>query len=103
LPCLIRRAALEKAWGTGQDATNYTVSDLKAQVLDTRESTGKQVRSFQFAIERLRRRPDLAKLLIHKPGSLADETGRLEQLADVYRRGLDEVAQLIAGVEARPS
>lgn len=103
LPCLIRRAALDSAWGAGRDETVYTVPDLRVQALDTRESTGKQVRSFQYAIERLRGHPGLANLLIHKPGSLADEVARLDQLADVYRRGLDEVARLIDGVETRPS
>lgn len=102
LPCLIRRAALTAAWGIGNDGTTYTVSDLRAQPLDTRESTGKQVRSFQYAIERLRGNPQLANLLIHKPGSLADEATHLDRLADVYRRGLGEVARLIDGVEAKP-
>ncbi|CAJ0807480.1 hypothetical protein LMG19083_04569 [Ralstonia psammae] len=103
LPCLIRRAALTAAWGTGNDPTTYTVPDLHAQPLDTRQATGVQVRSFQYAIERLKGRPQLANLLIHKPGSLADETAHLDQLADVYRRGLGEVARLIDGAEARPS
>lgn len=103
LPCLIRRAALVAAWGDGKDGTTYTVPDLHARPLDTRESTGKQVRSFQYAIERLRDNPQLANLLIHKPGSLSDEAPRLDQLADVYRRGLGEVARLVDGVEARPS
>ncbi len=103
LPCLIRRAALDAAWGAGRDSTVYTVPDLRAHALDTRESIGKQVRSFQVAIERLRGRPDLAKLLIHKPGPLTDEIPRFDQLADVYRRGLDEVARLIDGVDTRPS
>ncbi|MBD9357289.1 Qat anti-phage system QueC-like protein QatC [Methylomonas albis] len=102
LPCLIRRASFDAAWGPGSDSTVYTVSDLRAHPLDTKGSIGKQVRSFQFAIERLRRRPDLARLLIHKPGSLADEIGRLDQLADVYQRGLNEVAQLINGVTTKP-
>ncbi len=103
LPCLIRRAALDRAWGPGKDETTYTVSDLRAKALDTRESTGQQIRSFQYAIERLRGHPQLANLLIHKPGSLTDEVARLDELADVYRRGLDEVARLIDGVETRPS
>ena len=102
LPCLIRRASLDTAWGPGQDSTVYTLPNLRAQPLDTKESIGKQVRSFQFAIERLRGRPDLARLLIHKPGSLADEIQHLDQWADVYRRGLSEVEQLIAGVTTKP-
>lgn len=103
LPCLIRRAALQTAWGAAGDKTTYNISDLHAQPLDTRESTGRQVRSFQYAIERLRGNPQLSKLLIHKPGSLADKAVYLDHLADVYRRGLEEVALLVDGVEARPS
>ncbi|MDR2220247.1 MAG: hypothetical protein LBE24_06670 [Methylobacillus sp.] len=103
LPCLIRRAALTAAWGAENDPTTYTIPDLHAQPLDTRQATGVQVRSFQYAIERLKGKPQLANLLIHKPGSLADEAAHLNQLADVYRRGLGEVARLIDGAEARPS
>lgn len=103
LPCLIRRAAIDAAWGPGHDLTVYTVPDLRAHILDTRESVGKQVRSFQVAIERLRRNPDLARLLIHKPGPLTDEIPRLNQLADVYLRGLNEVAQLIRDVKTSPT
>lgn len=102
LPCLIRRAALDMAWGRGQDSTPYTVPDLRAQVLRTSEATGQQVRSFQVAIQRLRARPDLARLLIHKPGPLTDDFSRHDELAAVYGRGLEEVGQLIDGVETTP-
>lgn len=100
LPCLIRRASLLAAWN--RDPTVYTVADLTAQPLDSNQSTGKQVRAFQVAIERLRARPDIARILIHKPGSLADDPSRLPELADVYRRGLGEVAALLQGVDTRP-
>jgi len=103
LPCLIRRAALTAVWGTGHDPTKYTVPDLHTKPLDTRQAIGVQIRSLQYAIERLNGKPQLADLLIHKPGSLADETTHLDELADVYRRGLDEVAQFIDGVVTRPS
>lgn len=102
LPCLIRRAALEVALGHGNDPTNYTVPDLAARSLDTRQAEGQQVRSFQLAIARLRSRPGLAKLLIHKPGPLSDEAGNLGDLAEVYRRGLEEVGSLLARVRAEP-
>lgn len=102
LPCLIRRAALDAALGRGADPTVYTVPDLHAQALDTRKAEGQQVRSFQIAIERLRARPDTAKLVIHKPGPLSDDAGRLDDLADVYRRGMEEVGALLADVRARP-
>lgn len=103
LPCLIRRAALEAGFGRGVDPTTYTLADMVARPLSTRESEGQQVRSFQLAIERLRARPDLAQLLIHKPGPLTDESPeRQTALADVYRRGLEEVGALLAGVRTRP-
>ncbi|WP_323661096.1 Qat anti-phage system QueC-like protein QatC [Pectobacterium versatile] len=102
LPCLIRRAALMAAWGSDSDPTVYTVADLHAHPLDTRQATGVQVRSFQYAIARLKGNPQLANILIHKPGSLADETMHLEQLASVYKRGITEVERLIDGVTTRP-
>lgn len=102
LPCLIRRAALDAALGHGADSTVYTVPDLHARTLDTRRAEGQQVRSFQFAIERLRARPDLAKLLIHKPGPLSDDIGRLDDLAGVYLRGMGEIGALLTGVSTQP-
>lgn len=97
LPCLIRRAAL-----LGRDPTPYILDDLTAATLDTRKAEGVQIRSFQLAIERLRGRPDLAATLVHKPGSLTDVPHQTADLADVYRRGLAEVALLLKGVRAAP-
>lgn len=103
LPCLIRRAALLKGLGPGVDSTVYTIDDLAARALDTRQSEGVQVRSFQLAIERLRSRPALAPILIHKPGPLFDESpARQASLAGVYRRGLEEVGALLTGVRTQP-
>ncbi|GAB0149594.1 hypothetical protein McPS_23340 [Marichromatium sp. PS1] len=103
VPCLIRRAALAKGFGLGADPTVYTIDDLSARALDTRQSEGVQVRSFQLAIERLRAKPALAPILIHKPGPLLDESpARQASLAGVYRRGLEEVGALLAGVNTQP-
>lgn len=98
LPCLIRRASL-----VGRDPTPYILDDLKAGKLDTRKAEGVQIRAFQLAIERLRRKPDLAATLVHKPGSLADVPHQIADLADVYRRGLAEVGRLLKGVRAGPA
>jgi len=98
LPCLIRRASL-----LGEDATPYGIADLKARPLDTKQAEGQQVRSFQFAIARLKARPDLAKLLIHKQGPLSDDVSQLPALAGVYGRGLAEVGRLLDGVRTEPS
>ncbi len=102
LPCLIRRAAIHGGLSKN-DPTTYTLADLREHVLDTKEAEGRQVRSFQFAIERLKKQPKLASLLIHKPGPLMDESPeRQVALADVYRRGMKEIAALLAGVQTAP-
>jgi hypothetical protein len=103
LPCIIRRAALTSGLRPDTDPTVYTLDDLAARVLDTRQSEGIQIRSFQLAIERLRAHPELAPILIHKPGPLFDVPA-VDQtaLAGVYRRGLEEVGALLAGVRTQP-
>lgn len=103
LPCLIRRAALVTGLHPDSDPTVYTLENLTTRALDTRQSEGVQIRSFQLAIERLRARPGLASILIHKPGPLFDESkDQQTAIAGVYRRGLDEVGALLAGVRAQP-
>ena len=103
LPCLIRRAALLTGLKPDQDPTVYTIEDLTARVLDTRRSEGAQIRSCQLAISRLHARPELASILVHKPGPLFDESpARQAALAEVYRRGLQEVGILLADVRAEP-
>lgn len=103
IPCLIRKAALHHALGAGKDPTPYTINDLRTQVWDTLKAEGQQIRSFQLAIDRLRVNPDLPRILIHKSGSLVDESQNLTALADVYRRGMSEVGELLSGVKAKPS
>lgn len=101
LPCLIRRAAILKGLGAA-DPTTYTIQNLAARSLKAAIAEGQQVRSFQIAIERLAAQPELAKLLIHKPGSLRDESaGRRDELVGVYQRGMAEVGRLLTGVRTR--
>lgn len=103
LPCLIRRGSLVAGLAPDPDPTIYTVDDLTTRPLNTRESEGVQIRSFQLAINRLRARPALASLLIHKPGPLSDESpARQAALADVYRRGMEELGTILAGVRTTP-
>lgn len=96
LPCLIRRAALHPA-----DPTSYTLS-LRSGTLYTDTAEGQQVRSFQVAVNRVAANPKIAPVLIHTAGPLADEAKHLDRLADIYRRGLNEVGVLLKGVTARP-
>jgi len=102
LPCLIRRAALEKVFGAGGDPTKYSLSNLVGATLDARKAKGRQVRSFQYALERLHANPELAKLLIYKPGPLSDlSMEETNELVGVYQRGMSEVASLLATVQTR--
>jgi len=102
LPCLIRRAAVDRGLGKGKDKTTYTLSNLEERVLDSTEAEGIQVRSFQYAIHRLSIRPQLAATLIHINGSLSDESPEQQaELASVYSRGLDEVSKLLEGVRTQ--
>lgn len=100
VPCLIRRAAIVAAFGA--DPTPYGLIDLHANTLNTVTSEGRQVRSFQLAAERVAQSPELAATLIHKPGPLNDRPDDVPALADVYRRGMLEVRDLLRNVQAAP-
>jgi hypothetical protein len=103
LPCLVRRAAIKKALGRKTDPTTYSVRNLSVHVLDTLKSQGQQVRSFQLALAKLHAKPEIAGLIIHKPGTLSDvDPARLRDLAEVYSRGLEEVGALLSDVKAHP-
>ena len=101
VPCLIRRASLEVGLD-GDDETLYTVEDLKGHILASDQPEGEHVRSFQLMAKRIRAKPDLAKILVHKPGPLHDKQDEIPDYADVFRRGVLEVAELLKGVRARP-
>ncbi|MDN4982143.1 hypothetical protein QY049_02745 [Bradyrhizobium sp. WYCCWR 13022] len=98
VPCLIRQAAFDHAWGRGNDPTGYRI-DIHRNRLSTQTAEGKQVRAFQYAVARLEGRPDLARVLVHKPGPLLEDIAHLDGLAGVYSRGITEVSELLRGVE----
>lgn len=93
LPCIIRRAAMYKAFDDF-DPSVYMDSNVKVLV-NNRETKGEQIRSFLYAIERLKKNPSAKLSLIHKPGPLDLDENYLMQLADTYYRGLMEVDQWI--------
>ena len=100
VPCLIRRAAIQEAWG--RDDTPYRIPDLTAQVLDSTKAEGEHVRSFHLALARLARRPGRARFDVHRPGPLIDHPDRLAEYEAVYIAGMREVGRLLDGVRARP-
>ena len=90
VPCLIRRSAITSAFG--KDLTTYTIADLHARTLNSKAAEGEHVRSFQMIARRLKRRPGLEKILVHKSGPLSDYTAaEVAKFADVFRRGIEEV------------
>lgn len=95
VPCLIRRAAMQRAFGFGQDNTEYTEPNISEIQKMHDKGIGVQLRSFQVAINRLKDNPNVAKLLIHKPGPLASDNDYLNRLVGVYSRGLMEVDSFI--------
>ena len=101
VPCLIRRASLEAGLGV-KDPTLYSVVDLRAQTLATDRAEGEHIRSFQLLAKRLKKDPRLAKILVHKPGPLIDSPAEIPDYAEVFRRGVLEVAKLLQGVQAKP-
>ncbi|TPL51516.1 Qat anti-phage system QueC-like protein QatC [Mesorhizobium sp. B2-4-6] len=102
LPCIIRRSSLLKAPWTPKDETGYAVPDLTAEIMDTNKAKGRQIRGFQFTIARLAKNPELAKLWIYKPGSLAEDAAKVPELVRVYEDGMAEVAELLKRVRAAP-
>lgn len=100
VPCLIRRAALVRAFGT--DPTTYHLANLAAAPLDCSKAEGQHIRSFQLALARLHANPKLARTAIHSPGPLMDFRDEWPGFARVYAEGMDEVGSLLRGVVTRP-
>jgi len=98
VPCIIRRAAIEAALGVGNDPTSYRSGDLSAHPLSAKSKEGKQIRGFQYALDRLGRDPSLSHILVHKPGPLREDVDNLDNLIGVYERGMEEVGRLLDGV-----
>lgn len=95
VPCIIRRAAISKAFGINDDLTPYSKDDLREVISNHAKNEGIQLRSFQIAIERVKNSPQLARFLIHKSGPLEKSSEYLAELSDVYLRGLLEVDSFI--------
>lgn len=93
LPCLIRRAAMHKAFD--DDPTNYAIDDIARMCSDRVGEQGVQIRSIQYAAEKIKNHPGIEKLLIYKPGPLGNDEQYLSELADTYKRGILEVDDFI--------
>lgn len=90
VPCLIRRAA---AASSGvPDPTVYATEDLSRPLPGDR---GSDLRAMRMALDRYEKAPPtLADVLV--PGPLPGSDGDLAAYLDVFRRGLDEVRNLLS-------
>lgn len=96
LPCIIRRAAFKRAEKVlGTDPTPYRTDDLPTMEFDSTKKTGEQFRGFEFATGMLRDNPARAKAYIYKTGPLFEDTDKIDEYADLYLRGMTEVAEFM--------
>jgi hypothetical protein len=95
VPCLIRRAALHKTYGLVNDTTTYSAKSISEIIGAHAKGKGEQLRSFQMAIKRIQDNPKLKSMLIYKSGKLDGDDKYINQLAEVYYRGLLEVDSFI--------
>ncbi|HAU0843168.1 TPA: Qat anti-phage system QueC-like protein QatC [Legionella pneumophila] len=103
VPCIIRRAALNHAWQLGEDTTQYSPPNIFEKPLDSRKAEGIQIRAFQYALANLNSKPSYLPMLIHKPGPLLEDIAILNDLMDVYKRGMKEVENFLQGVVTTPN
>ena len=93
VPCLIRRAAMYKAFG--KDNTIYMETSIRHMQNNSASGIGLQLRSFQYAIKRIKKLCNIEKISIHKSGPLPQNENYLSELASIYKRGLLEVDTFI--------
>lgn len=79
----------------GDDGTVYTERSISSMIANSATGIGIQLRSFQYAIGKIKEHPGIEKILIHKPGPLPDDNEYLDELAATYKRGLLEVDTFI--------
>jgi hypothetical protein len=99
VPCLIRRAAMQH--GIGGDDTDYSVPSLTAHPLPANKAKGRDVRSLQLMLARLEAKPQLAKILIHKPGPLTDFPNEIPAYERVFLAGIQEIGKIVRNVVTR--
>jgi hypothetical protein len=96
VPCLIRRAAMHKAYGFINDTTVYSINTISEIIEAHAKRKGEQLRSFQVAIKRIKDNPKLKNSLIYKSGRLDGDAEYINRLSEVYHHGLLEVDCFIA-------
>jgi hypothetical protein len=94
VPCLIRRASFHRV---GWDAASAYHTDVLT--VGRNASNLEDLRAFLVAIER--RHTVAPELAVMRSGPIPAEAGSVAQFANVYARGLDEVAAFLRGRKHR--
>ena len=98
IPCLIRRASIEAAFG--KDSTEYAIANLKTKAMDAKKAEAADIRAFQMMHRRLNSQPNLARALLSKPGPLNDySVAEMSDYANVFTRGIAEVGTLVEKIQ----
>jgi hypothetical protein len=100
LPCLIRRASMLE-WKRADPTVYHT--ELNGRIFDSLKAESDNIRSFQLSVSRLNNDIRRARVLVHKAGPLGKDVEELEALAQLYLRGMAEVAQLLKRVQTAPN
>lgn len=93
VPCIVRRSAVYKGFSKKNEDTDYSHSI--SSLLNEKTSKNLQLKSFIYAIDRVKSKPISSKVLIHGTGRIEGNNEYCDQLADVYLRGLLEVDEYI--------
>ncbi|ASJ95635.1 Qat anti-phage system QueC-like protein QatC [Shewanella marisflavi] len=101
-PCLIRKAAFKKS-AVADDTQYVAISDFaKAEIKSGKSGKGyaesRDILSVQFAGYKLNKGLINPAIEIHKSGSLSTVEDEWSTIADMYRRGLNEVYELVKDV-----
>jgi hypothetical protein len=84
------------------DPTVYH-TELNGRIFDSLKAESDNIRSFQLSVSRLNNDIRRARVLVHKAGPLGKDVEELEALAQLYLRGMAEVAQLLKRVQTAPN
>ncbi|MBN2412792.1 ATPase [candidate division KSB1 bacterium] len=98
VPCIIRRAAMNKA--KIDTPKEYNVNILK-NALSPKTKAGQDLRAFQMAIERWKQNKISPLLQVLASGPLPCSVKDKKQYAEVYIRGMNEVATFLREINGK--
>ena len=93
-PCLIRRAAVQRAFPSWNDPTTYLKEDL-SHISGEPGAAGHVARSIQYGLNMLREPDERLRMSLATVAPLRDVENEINDLVGCVRRGLSEVARIL--------